>query len=116
MDVYHIWCNLAPGVSDMEFAEDLERYLDHLREAGSIRGHRLMRAKLGLRPGELREFHIMIEVEDLAQLQGAFDTVATRAEPTEGLHHAVNSKVRDAMFALYRDFPDAVRQRGEERF
>ena len=116
MDVYHIWCNLAPGVSDVEFAEDLGRYLDHLRDAGSIGAYRLMRAKLGLRPRELREFHIMIEVDDLAQLQGAFDTVASRAEPVEGLHHAVNSKVRDPVFALYRDFPDAVRRRGDERF
>lgn len=116
MDVYHIWCDLAPGVSDLEFAEDLRRYLDHLRAAGVVGGYRLMRAKLGLRPRELREFHVMIEVEDLAQLQRAFDSVATRAEPVEGLHHAVNAKVRDVMFALYRDFPDAVRRRGEERF
>ena len=116
MDVYHIWCNLAPGVHDLEFAEDLHRYLDHLRERGAIRGYRVTRAKLGLRPSELREFHIMLDFDDLAQVQAAFDTVASRAEPVEGLHHAVNSKVRDVMFALYRDFPDAVRQTGEERF
>jgi hypothetical protein len=24
--------------------------------------------------------------------------------------------VRDVIFALYRDFPDSVRQRGEEKF
>ena len=116
MDVYHIWCNLAPGVKDLEFAEDLRRYLDHLREQGAIRGYRVMRCKLGLRPGELREFHIMLDFDDLTQVQEAFDTVASRTEPVEGLHHAVNSKVRDVMFALYRDFPDPVRESGQERF
>ena len=51
-----------------------------------------------------------------AQLEMAFAHVAARAEPVESFHHAVNSKVRDVVFALYRDFPDAVRVRGEERF
>ena len=40
----------------------------------------------------------------------------SRSEPVEGFHHAVNSLVTDVFFALYRDFPDPVRQRGEEKF
>ena len=62
------------------------------------------------------EFHIAIEVTDLAQLDAAFQHVAHRAGPIEGLHHAVNSLATDLSFALYRDFPDAVRQHGEEKF
>ena len=58
----------------------------------------------------------MIELEDMAQLERAFARVAWRADPVESFHHAVNSLVRDATFALYRDFPDPVRQRGEEKF
>jgi hypothetical protein len=38
------------------------------------------------------------------------------AEPVESLHHAVNSRVKNLFFALYRDFPDAGRVRGQERF
>jgi hypothetical protein len=34
----------------------------------------------------------------------------------ESFHHAVNSLATDVFFALYRDFPDPVRQRGEEKF
>ena len=34
----------------------------------------------------------------------------------EDVHHAVNSRVQNAFFALYRDFPDATRLYGEERF
>jgi hypothetical protein len=58
----------------------------------------------------------MIEVTDLAQLDDAFSLVATRAGEVEGVHHGVNSLVQNVQFALYRDFPDEVRQRGEEKF
>ena len=65
---------------------------------------------------ELGDFHVMIEVKDLAQLDMAFDHVAERSEPTESFHFGVNSLVQNVRFALYRDFPDQQRQRGAERF
>jgi hypothetical protein len=34
----------------------------------------------------------------------------------ETVHHGVNSLVCNAMFGLYRDFPDPVRHSGEEKF
>ena len=37
-----------------------------------------MRRKLGLGPSTLGEFHIVIEVRDLAQLDAAFGTAASR--------------------------------------
>lgn len=116
MDIYHIWCNLKPGQSDVAFAERVAGYLGHLRDEGLIAGWRLTRRKLGLAPPELREFHIMIEVKDLAQLDAAFQRVGARQEPIESVHFAVNSMASDVRFALYRDFPDAIRQRGAERF
>ena len=116
MDVYQIWCNLKPGVRDLEFVERVDAYLARLRAEGRIEGHRILRGKLGLRPPELAEFLISIEVKDLAQLDRAFEVVATRRDPVESLHHAVNSLVQDVRFALYRDFPDPQRVRGDERF
>jgi len=116
MDLYHIWCDLKPGVRDSDFVAHAERYLGHLRAEGLIRGHRLTRRKLGLGPPQFPEFHLMIEVDDLAQLERAFQTVAARAEPVEGFHHAVNSLVERVSFALYRDFPDPARKSGEEKF
>ena len=101
MDIYHGWCNLKPGVGDIEFAEAFGRYMDHLKSTGKIASYRLTRRKLGLGP---------------AQLDEAFSLVATRAGETEGVHHGVNSLVKDVQFALYRDFPDPVRKRGEEKF
>ncbi len=116
MDIYHVWCSLKPGTSDIEFSDRVGAYLGHLREEGLIEAWRVTRRKLGLGPPELGEFHLMIEVRDMAQLDSAFAQVASRQNPVEGLHFAVNSMVSEARFALYRDFPDAVRRRGAEKF
>ena len=116
MDIYHIWCNLKPGVQDLEFVEGLRAYLDHLHHKGQLEGYRITRAKLGFRPAQLRDFHITLEFEDMTQMQAAFDNVSSRADPVESLHHSVNSKVQDIFFALYRDFPDETRARGQEKF
>jgi hypothetical protein len=116
VDIYHVWCDLKPGVSDIGFAEQAAVYLEHLKGAGLIHGWRLTRRKLGLGPSMLGEFHIMIEVSGLAQLDRAFADVARRTEPVESFHFAVNSLVRNAQFALYRDFPDPFRKQGEEKF
>ena len=116
MNVYQIWFNLKPGVSDIEFVEHVESYLGRLKADGRLESYRILRAKLGLKPTALREFLITIDFRGLEQLDTAFTSVATRAEPIEGLHHAVNSRVTDIFFALYRDFPDPVRVRGQEKF
>ncbi len=116
MDHYHIWCDLKAGVSDTEFADNVRSYLEHLKAEGLIATWRLTRRKLGLGDPRLPEFHIVLETEDLAQLDRAFQHVATRGGPVEGLHHAVNSLVDEVMFGLYRDFPDPVRQHGQEKF
>jgi hypothetical protein len=90
--------------------------MSHLVDGGKIASWRLMRRKLGLGPREFGEFHLMIEVENLAQLDEAFSLAATRSGEVEPLHFGVNSKIFEVKFALYRDFPDPVRQSGEELF
>jgi len=116
MDLYHIWCDLKPGLSDVAFVEHVDRYLGELVRAERIVGFRITRRKLGLGPRELGEFHIVIELRDLAQLDAAFQAVSARSEPIESLHAAVNQQASHVTFALYRDFPDAQRTRGEEKF
>ena len=116
MDVYHIWFNLKPGVRDLDFVESARAYLDHLKEAGHLGAYRITRCKLGLAPPQLREWHITLDFENLTQLDQAFGQVSTRAGPVESVHHAVNSKVQDVFFALYRDFPDPQRVTGQEKF
>ena len=116
MDIYHVWVDLAPGVQDVEFADDLGRYLEHLKQRELIAGWRLTRRKLGLGPPGMGEFHIEMEATDLAQLERAFQGVGARSGAIEGFHAAVNQKVAGLTAALYRDFPDAFRERGQERF
>jgi hypothetical protein len=116
MDVYHIWFNLKEGVGDIQFVEAARAYFDHLKEAGTVIAYRITRCKLGLAPPNLREWHITLDFENLSQLDAAFARVSSRADPVESFHHAVNSKVCDIFFALYRDFPDPQRVRGQEKF
>ncbi len=116
MDLYHVWCDLKPGVKDTEFTSNISIFLGRLREQGKIAGYRVTRRKLGLGQPSLGDFHIMIETGDLAQLDAAFNHVVTRTGDVEEQHFAVNSMATNLRFALYRDFPDAVRQTGGERF
>ena len=116
MNVYHIWARLKPGVNDMEFVGAVEKYLGSLEDTGKLESYRIMRRKLGLGFEGLLEFHIMVEFRDMQQFDQTFGDVAARTEPIESLHFAVNSKVAEVKFALYRDFPDETRQVGQERF
>jgi hypothetical protein len=45
-----------------------------------------------------------------------YNLISERAEPSEGKHFAVNSRVADVYAVLYRDSPDAHRVAGQEKF
>jgi hypothetical protein len=116
MDIYNAWFDLKPGVSDTEFSDRLAAYMESLKKDGLMQGWRLMRRKLGLSAAPVGEFHLMMEFIGMAQLDQAFGRVGSRREPVESVHFGVNSLVQNVQFALYRDFPDSVRHRGEEKF
>lgn len=112
MDYYHIWCDLREGARDTEFVAALTAYLGHLHQRETIAGYSLRRRKLGFGPPELGEFHVEIQVRDLAQLDAAFQQVVPRSGETERLHAEVYSRITAARFALERDFPDAGQTAG----
>ena len=116
MDIYHIWCNLKTDVRDTDFTTAAQQYLDHLKTINALSNYRITRRKLGLGSRQLGEFHLMLEFNNLAQLDTAFSHAASRNDPVESFHFAMNSKVTDLDFALYRDFPDSIRQTGKEKF
>ncbi|MDG2482322.1 MAG: hypothetical protein P8Q36_15855 [Alphaproteobacteria bacterium] len=105
MDIYHIWASLKAGIKDTEFSDAVHSYLGHLKAEGGVAGYRVTRRKLGLGHPNLPEWHLTLEFESMAQMDGAFNAVSSRADPVESFHHAVNSKVEDVFFALYRIFP-----------
>jgi hypothetical protein len=108
--------DLKPGSDDAAFCDAVTAYLGALAQRGEISGYRVLRRKLAFGIEGLGEFLVFIEVENLAQLDRAFARVSTRAGPIEALHAAVNQQVRGLRAALYRDFPDPQRVRGEEKF
>jgi hypothetical protein len=116
MNIYHIFCTLKDGASDLAFARALANWLEHLKAKGMIENWRLMRRKLGLGPDDLGEFHIMIETVSLAALDEAFSLAASRTGEAETLHYEVTRNIKSVKFALYRDFPDTIRKTGEELF
>jgi hypothetical protein len=116
MDLLLNWFDLKPGVSDVAFSDAVSAYLTPLQARGEIASFRLTRRKLALGIPELGEWFLVIEAEGLAQLDRAFQTVSARSGAIEGLHHAVNRHATNLRAALYRDFPDAHRVRGEEQF
>ncbi|HYF13622.1 MAG TPA: DUF6614 family protein [Phycisphaerales bacterium] len=109
MNYYHMWFNLRESRRDTEFSRNVDAYLGHLKEKGLIEGWSLSRRKFGFGPDGVGEFHCVVRVRDLAQLESAFGLVATRAGEVERLHHPVYSMVTDFKSALYRDFPDPQR-------
>jgi len=116
MDIYNAWFDLKAGVSDVEFADRLKTYMDALKNDGLMQDWRLMRRKLGLSAAPVGEFHLMMEFSSLAQLDSAFNRIGSRREPVESVHFGVNSLAQNVQFALYRDFPDSIRHRGDEKF
>ena len=106
MDIYHVWFDLKPGTDERAFAKALPAFLDHMKSDGRIESWRMMRCKLGLRPDDVREFHIMIETRDLAQLDTAFRAAAARSGETDTLHFSANAMVTNIKFGLFRDWPD----------
>ena len=111
MDYYQIWCNVKESGKDLEFCENVSKYLGYLQNQGKLRGFTITRRKLGWGPAELGEFNITIMTENMAQLEQAFSLVATRDGEVERLHRNVFAAVTDFRSALYRDFPDSVRVR-----
>ena len=109
LDIYHIWCDLKSGEDDLEFVAAASAYLDELKTRSVMVAYRITRRKLGLAPAHLREFHLMLEFDNLAQMDDAFGLAAARDDPIDGFHLAMNQRVARIDFALYRDFPDAVR-------
>jgi len=110
MDYYEIWFNLAPGANDLELVRAVRAYLDYLRSQGRLEDYKITRRKFGFGPSWMPEWHVSIAFRDLAQLDSAFDVAATRSGEVEKLHHEVYSRVKDFQSALFRDFPDPVRQ------
>jgi hypothetical protein len=103
MKYYQIWCNLKEGAKELEFYEDLMKYLGYLREHAWIENYHVTRRRMSFGLSELGEFNITMEVQDLNQLQQPFQPVSPYNREIEKLYGDVYALVKDVRFALYRD-------------
>ena len=111
-DIYHIWADKKKGISDIDFANNMRKFLQHLVNEGKMNSFRITRMKLGFRSiQDLPEWHMMMEFDNMAQLEKAFKRVVPRKGELEKEHISFNKFVEDNIqHALYRDWPDAINQ------
>ena len=111
-DIYHIWADKKKGISDIDFANNMRKFLQHLVNEGKMNSFRITRMKLGFRSiQDLPEWHMMMEFDNMAQLEKAFNRVVPRKGQLEKEHISFNKFVEDNIqHALYRDWPDAINQ------
>ena len=111
-DLYHIWADKKKGISDLDFANNMRKFLQHLVDEGKMNSFRVTRCKLGFRSiQDLPEWHMMMEFDNMAQLDKAFERVVPRKGELEKEHISFNKFVEDNIqHALYRDWPDAINQ------
>ena len=111
-DIYHIWADKKKGISDIDFANNMRKFLQHLVDEGKMNSFRITRMKLGFRSiQDLPEWHMMMEFDNMAQLDKAFERVVPRKGELEKEHVSFNKFVEDNIqHALYRDWPDAINQ------
>ena len=111
-DIYHIWADKKKGISDLDFANNMRKFLQHLVDEGKMNSFRITRMKLGFRSiQDLPEWHMMMEFDNMAQLEEAFARVVPRKGELEKEHVSFNKFVEDNIqHALYRDWPDAINQ------
>ncbi len=111
-DIYHIWADHKEGVDAYDFANKMQKFLDGLVKMGKMNSFRVTRCKLGFRSiQDLPEWHMMMEFDNMAQLDKAFDRVVPRKGELEKEHISFNKFVEDNIqHALYRDWPDAINQ------
>jgi hypothetical protein len=108
VDIYHIWADKEGDISDKDWVDNMKSFLDHLVTENKMQSYRITRCKMGFRSLDIPEWHIMMEFNNMAQLDSAFDRVAPLEGELEHKHKSFNQFVSGTIqHALYRDWPDA---------
>ncbi len=112
-DIYHIWADKKHGISDIDFASNMRKFLQKLVDEEKMLSYRITRCKLGFRSiQDLPEWHIMMEFTGMAQLDEAFGKVVPKQGDLEKAHVSFNRFVEDNIqHALYRDWPDMLTEK-----
>ena len=110
MDIYTIWADKAEGITDTEWVANMRRFFDHLVAEGRMVSYRITRCKMGFRSiADMPEWMILMEFQDMAQMERAFQRVARKEGELESKHQSFNQFVgSNIQHALFRDWPDQL--------
>jgi hypothetical protein len=109
MNLYHCSIDLKDDAKAVAFAVAIAGWMGHLQSNAVIQSWRLCRRKLGFGAPTARDFLLEIEVQDLSQLDQAFQYTGSGDELVERLYTTVHQMVGKVDIALYRPFPDPER-------
>ena len=105
MDIYHIWADKKGDITDTEWVSNMKKFLQQLVDERKMISFRVTRCKMGFRSLDIPEWHIMIEFNNMAQLEEAFQRVAPLEGELEDKHRSFNQFVGDNIqHAYYRDW------------
>jgi hypothetical protein len=105
MDIYHIWADKQGDITDSEWVANMKQFLQHLVDEEKMVSFRVTRCKMGFRSLDIPEWHIMMEFNNMAQLEEAFQRVAPLEGELEDKHRSFNQFVGDNIqHAYYRDW------------
>lgn len=106
MDIYHVWCDKKPNISDFDWVTNMKEFLNQLVLEHKMESYRITRCKMGFRSMNIPEWHIMMEFNNMAQLEEAFQRVAPLTGELEIKHQNFNQFADNLEHAYYRDWPD----------
>lgn len=107
-DLYTIWADKQGDISDQDWVTGMRSFFDHLVAEGHMLSYRITRCKMGFRSiADLPEWFIIMEFENMAQMDQAFQRVAPLEGELEEKHRSFNQFVAgNIQHALWRDWPD----------
>ena len=105
MDIYHIWADKKGDITDTEWVSNMKKFLQQLVDERKMISFRVTRCKMGFRSLDIPEWHILMEFNNMAQLEEAFQRVAPLEGELEDKHRSFNQFVGDNIqHAYYRDW------------
>ena len=105
MDIYNIWADKKGDITDTEWVSNMKKFLQQLVDERKMISFRVTRCKMGFRSLDIPEWHIMMEFNNMAQLEEAFQRVAPLEGELEDKHRSFNQFVGDNIqHAYYRDW------------
>ena len=110
MDIYTIWANKEGDISDIDWVNNMKKFFDHLVAEDKMVSYRITRCKMGFRSiADMPEWMILMEFNNMAQMEQAFQRVVPQQGELEEKHKSFNQFVAaDIQHALFRDWPDNI--------